>query len=33
LASGIEISPGIKSEELMKLFCDKIQGWAAGQKL
>ena len=33
LASGIEISPGIKSPELMKLFCDKIQGWSAGQKL
>lgn len=32
LASGIEISPGIKSPELMKLFCEKIQGWAARQK-
>ena len=32
LASGIEISPGIKSPEQMKLFCDKIHGWAAGQK-
>jgi phosphoribosylanthranilate isomerase len=32
LASGIEISPGIKSQELMKLVCEKIQGWAAGQR-
>ncbi|MFN7875869.1 MAG: phosphoribosylanthranilate isomerase [Pirellula sp.] len=26
LASGIEISPGIKSPELMKLVCEKIRG-------
>ncbi|MFN7843031.1 MAG: phosphoribosylanthranilate isomerase [Pirellula sp.] len=31
LASGIEISPGIKSPELMKLVCEKIRGWGQSE--
>ncbi|XZE21233.1 phosphoribosylanthranilate isomerase [Pirellulaceae bacterium SH449] len=29
LASGIEISPGIKSPELMRRFCEAIRSWSA----